>query len=415
MKKFNFFKQKCGMPCLLVTMLLLPAVKSQAQYVWEELAQLPVYNFLMSAEEVNGLIYLMGGIELNSTGAGSTTVVLSFNPADGSIQTLKPLPMPLAAMASAAYGGNIYVFGGIPWSQGPPSKKCYKYVPSLDEWFELPDLPTIPRGYAVAEVLGNKIYVIGGIAFHSTTTYNLVEVFDPEIDNWAAEPVAQMPTSRGYMGSAVLNNRIYVFGGGTPAPVYGGLSTVEYFDGVSWTVADPMPTQRYGAGAGVLGNTVYVSGGVLIGWEDVNVTEGYSEETGWQTFEPLPVNMHAHAVVSFGDVLYAFGGVAGPDIYNTVLVYHPLPNSTDNPLEDKVFDVFPNPASDRLTIVNHSASDGCLTLVQTDGRVVAKMRVNGFEKKEISVANVPQGLVPWRWSPGCEGPVQAGWVLVVRR
>jgi N-acetylneuraminic acid mutarotase len=242
-------------------------------------------------------------------------------------------------------------------------------------WLELPDLPTIGRGYAVAELLNdNKIYVIGGIAENTVTTYGLVEVFDPATETWLAEPVAPMPTPRGYMGSAVMNGRIYVFGSGAPAPDYYGLPTVEHFDGVSWTVVDTMPTHRYGASAGVVGDSIiYVSGGVLSWYANANVNEGYSEAAGWRTFAPMPVALHGHAVVEAGDVLYSFGGVSGdpvsgPILYKSVFVYHPpFVSSIHNPLAVNDLSVFPNPANDLLTIVNSGTSDGCLTLVQADG------------------------------------------------
>jgi hypothetical protein len=76
--------------------------------------------------------------------------------------------------------------------------------------------------------------------------------------------------------------------------------------------------------------------------------------------------------------------------------------------------LYPNPASDQLTIVNRSASDGFLTLVQADGRVVAKLRLQGQSQQQVSVANVPQGLLQWHWIPGCEGDLQVGRVLIVR-
>ncbi len=77
--------------------------------------------------------------------------------------------------------------------------------------------------------------------------------------------------------------------------------------------------------------------------------------------------------------------------------------------------LYPNPASDQLTIINRSDDEGCLTLVQTDGRVVAKLRLQGNGQQQVNVASVPQGLLQWRWSPGCEGAMQTGRVLVVRK
>ncbi|MDO8368265.1 MAG: kelch repeat-containing protein [Saprospiraceae bacterium] len=412
MKHFNVhFQQHGGMLCLLMVILTLPSQSLRAQDYWDEVAQMPFSRFLLSGEKVGDLIYLMGGIIPSSA---TTTQVLAFNPADSSFQPRKPLPKPLAAMATAVYGENIYLFGGIPWSQGPPSQKCYKYVSSLDQWIELPDLPTIPRGYAIAEVLNDKIYVIGGLSESSVTTYNLVEVFDPVVGKWVSESVEQMPTPRGYMGSAVLNGKIYVFGGGTPAPAYAGLSVVEYFDGVNWATAEPMPTQRYGAAAGVLDNTVYVSGGVLTGWSDINVTEGYSETTGWQTFSPLPVDMHGHAVVSFGDVLYAFGGVAGPLMYDDVLVYHPAASSTDNPLIGTGLKVFPNPASEILSFLFENAASGQLTFFRPDGTTVFTETLSGEQQHEFSVAGLPAGVYFWKWVGKKDESIASGKVLVNR-
>jgi N-acetylneuraminic acid mutarotase len=413
MSHFNFhFQLRGGMLCLLVSVLIMTTHQVRAQgFYWDEVAQLPTPRFLMSAEKVGNLIYIMGGI---LPSAVPTTQVLAFNPADSSFQARKPLPKPLAAMATAVYDNKIYVFGGIPFSQGPPSKKCYKYDPVSDTWSELLDLPTIPRGYAIAEVLNDKIYIIGGIAESSVTTHNLVEVFNPLLDNWVTDTVAQMPTPRGYMGSAVFNNKIYVFGGGTPAPDYDGLAVVEYFDGVDWATADPMPTQRYGGGAGVLGNTVYVSGGVLTGWSDVNVNEGYSESTGWQSFQPLPVNMHGHAVVSFGDALYAFGGVAGPIVYDNVLVYRTHPSSTDNPLENNGLTVFPNPASDRILFQFESLVSGQMTLFGPDGTIIFTANLDDEKQHEFSVAGLPNGVYFWKWM-GKNGESNASGKVLVNR
>jgi PKD repeat protein len=76
--------------------------------------------------------------------------------------------------------------------------------------------------------------------------------------------------------------------------------------------------------------------------------------------------------------------------------------------------LYPNPASNQLTIINRSDDDGCLTLVQTDGRVIAKLRLEGQSQHRVSVADVPTGLLLWKWVPGCEGAMQTGKVVVVR-
>lgn len=78
------------------------------------------------------------------------------------------------------------------------------------------------------------------------------------------------------------------------------------------------------------------------------------------------------------------------------------------------FFLYPNPACDQLTIFNRSASDGCLSLVQVDGRVIAKLWLQGQSQHQVSVAEAPPGLLLWKWVPGCEGAMQTGKVVVVR-
>ena len=89
-------------------------------------------------------------------------------------------------------------------------------------------------------------------------------------------------------------------------------------------------------------------------------------------------------------------------------------HTTDKP-DFEQLSVYPNPASGYLTFENRSTADGCLTLVQTDGRIVAKLRLQGYGQQQVSVADVPQGLLLWKWVPGCEGAMQTGRVMVVRK
>jgi hypothetical protein len=60
-----------------------------------------------------------------------------------------------------------------------------------------------------------QIYVIGGYSQHGIGDYeatNKVYCYNPATDTWSQ--AADMPTARYNMGVAVLNDRIYVMGGG---------------------------------------------------------------------------------------------------------------------------------------------------------------------------------------------------------
>jgi uncharacterized repeat protein (TIGR03803 family) len=109
-----------------------------------------------------------------------------------------------------------------------------------------------------------------------------------------------------------------------------------------------------------------------------------------------------------------FDLINGAYPHGDLMVLDPLANAVETPVEIADLSVSPNPASDQLTIVNRSISDGCLSLVQADGRVVATLRLSGFEQKTVSVADISPGLLLWKWSPGCEGTMQTGRILILR-
>lgn len=319
MKNHRFFRQKVGSSCLLAAILLLTSAPGIAQEYWEDVAQLPSGRILMSAEAVGGSIYLMGGL---ISPLQSTTQVYAFNPADNSLQTRTPLPQSLAATATAAVNGKIYLFGGVSYSEGTASKSSYVYDPTTNTWTSLADM-SVARGYAVAEAIDQKIYVIGGFASGGAPDLNIVEVYDIASNTWST--AANMPTARGYMCSAVLNDLIYVIGGAEASPSYAALAAVEVYNPANntWSLATDLPTPRWGLAAGRIDSTIYVIGGVITpSFVDVDVVEGYSE-AGWQDFTPMPFAMHGLAIAVFGDSLYTFGGLFGGVTIDDILLFKP--------------------------------------------------------------------------------------------
>ena len=89
-------------------------------------------------------------------------------------------------------------------------------------------MPTGRNGLATS-VLNGKIYLIGGYVpgFMKYPGLTMVEVYDPAIDSWGTAP--DMPTGRIEIATAVVDGKIYVFGGlpDWPADTYG---IVEIFN-----------------------------------------------------------------------------------------------------------------------------------------------------------------------------------------
>ena len=68
-----------------------------------------------------------------------------------------------------------------------------------------------------------------------------------------------MPTGRSGIGAAVVNNRLYVFGGELPALH----NEVEVYEPQSntWQPLPAMPTPKHGIWASVIGSTIFLPGG----------------------------------------------------------------------------------------------------------------------------------------------------------
>ncbi len=86
-----------------------------------------------------------------------------------------------------------------------------------------------------------------------------------------------MPASRAGAAAAVLDGRLYVFGGeGNSADATGVFAETESYNPAEdrWNTHPPMHTPRHGTGAAAVGRTIYVPGGADVeGFGAVAVTE----------------------------------------------------------------------------------------------------------------------------------------------
>jgi N-acetylneuraminic acid mutarotase len=84
------------------------------------------------------------------------------------------------------------------------------------------------------------------------------EAYDPATNRW--EQRTPMPTARSGIAAAVLEGRMFVFGGEAPA---GTFNQVQAYDGKSngWSNHARMPTARHGLGAAAVAGRIYVVSG----------------------------------------------------------------------------------------------------------------------------------------------------------
>jgi hypothetical protein len=198
-----------------------------------------------------GKIYCIGGISADSTGANKV-----YDPANDSWETKASMPTGRYGLLANAVNGKIYCMGGVKllgYNQGVEQLNVTEvYDPSSDTWTTKSPMPN-QAGY-VSAVVDNKIYVIGP---------GLTQIYDPDTDNWStASPSPANLTSRGSNGVAAAATATT----GTMAPkriyVYDGSSLQVYNpQNDSWTFGSAPPTSRQYLGIAVVNDLLYFIGG----------------------------------------------------------------------------------------------------------------------------------------------------------
>ena len=115
-----------------------------------------------------------------------------------------------------------------------------------------------------AAVVNGKIYLFGGASNVQGPVLATVEEYDPATETWT--PKANMPTKRSALATSVVGGHIYAIGG--TAVVQGpGLPVVEAYNPANdtWINETDMPTARVFLGSGVVGDKIYAVGGVAEG------------------------------------------------------------------------------------------------------------------------------------------------------
>ena len=271
----------------------------------------------LTAVELNGKIYAMGGEDIAAGGGQKNTVEVYDIAEDKWIDGLvSPMPVPLDHTSSVAYNGKIYVVGGF-LKDKVPTDKVFVYDPSKNIWQEAKPLPS-PIGAALnAQFINGILYIVGGLNA-SDLPVNTNYAYDPKTNNWTVK--APMPTARHHLQTAVVGGKLYAMGGrilGDGVRSEDLDSSVSNFDRNemydpktdTWTTLQHMLTKRSGfAASNSSDGNIYVFGGQgrLI---DLNSVEKYDPKSDKWTYEaPMPTRRYGLESVSYDDRIYVIGG-----------------------------------------------------------------------------------------------------------
>ena len=271
---------------------------AQGTINWVDKTPLPQPLAGSGCAVINDTIYVIGGRDTQGNRYNTNYI---YDPPSDSWSQRAPMPTPRAHVGAGVVNGKIYVIGG--WTGPTASNVVEEYDPVANVWQTKSPMPTPRYTYGMA-VYNNKIYVIGGMDMQGNI-FNVVEEYDPVNDTWQTR--APMPTPRMGPGCAVLSNRIYLFGGSTA--IGGGATTVcESYDPVAntWRNEPSMSERRYALGGCTYGGKIYAIGGFDYWYyhTTVEVFEGSS----WSYETPMQHARQSIAVSMIENRIYVIGG-----------------------------------------------------------------------------------------------------------
>ncbi|MCR9143970.1 MAG: DUF6519 domain-containing protein [bacterium] len=262
-------------------------------------------------------MFAFGGVLVGSLQYFARTEAISIPEA----QTLAPLPDAVAAAVTETIDGKIYTGLGVRSLPNTMTGDLNVYDPASDSWAAL--AAGTARAGAAGAVLNGKLYTFGGAT--DTSVYStLNEVYDPETDEWTT--LAPLTTAaRDSAACAGPDGRLYLFGG-LDGP---DLTTAEAYDvfADSWTALTPLPSARAQARAVRLGGRIHLIGGQFSGSALAN-HDVYDPATNqWSSLAALPVPFTNGAATVRNGRIYYFAGVNPPNLNGAIYEYDPFTNA----------------------------------------------------------------------------------------
>ncbi|MDE0468583.1 MAG: hypothetical protein OYL97_16150 [Candidatus Poribacteria bacterium] len=269
--------------------------------------------------------------------------VVASNSFAGGWEQVTELPISRFGNAAAAVDGRIYIIGGYDrqknlGGRAPALSIVDVYDTQTNTWHTVANMPT-PRVDVRTAVFSNEIYVFGGYDRKgprgTRRNKKTVEMYDTRTDAWVKK--RDMPSFRIYFTTVVVDGKIYVIGGKVEGPFNPkSINLVEIYDPLTntWEKRADMPTARALTDAVVVDDKVYVLGGQKT-WMALNIPglfvrsiEEYNPKTDtWRQLPEMSMFKGWFSTVAVDNEIYTIGGINN-EIKHTgdVDVYNPITN-----------------------------------------------------------------------------------------
>ena len=232
---------------------------------WSECRNMPTLRSGTMAATIGDHIYVMGGGFRQEDGMFRfLTTVEIYHPETDTWETGPDLIMPHDYPAVAVLNNCIYILGGHhpdATKGGPKTDPGFDFCERLDinagKWEAIAPLPT-PRFALSAVTMDGKILAMGG-----DNNFTTIEIYDPNTNQWTQDKQLALPWAAAGLGSAKLNEDVYIFGGYSDDSIHNRTAYYSSSDG-KWHQASPLPAPVAAMGVTTCDGSIYSVGG----WAD---------------------------------------------------------------------------------------------------------------------------------------------------
>ncbi|ABX03583.1 MAG TPA: hypothetical protein DEF47_17495 [Herpetosiphon sp.] len=186
-------------------------------FSWQDGATVPQPRFESQGVFVNGKLYVIGGFISCCTQINATDLVDVYDLASNTWQRIASIPEAISHAPVVADGTNIYVLGGyLGNNPGGSTNHVWKLNTVTNTWTRGIDLP-VARGGAGAAIVNRKIYFFGGAVrtagVFDDTDFGDHYMLDLSLANPTWVSRAAMPNPRNHTAAGVVDGKIYAVGG----------------------------------------------------------------------------------------------------------------------------------------------------------------------------------------------------------
>lgn len=263
---------------------------------------LPSFRYEFASAELNGSVYVIGGVHLPSVWF-PTRLVEKYNLEKDTWITVAPYPKPIHHTGAVSCLGKLYVVGGN-GVRIVPRNDVYAYDPVDNTWTRKTNLP-VARGALGVVAINNKIYAVGGGI--NKKPVNILEEYDPFTNTWQTR--TPMPTAREHIAAVEAHGKLHVLGGYN-GNRFNNLNIHEAYDPLTdtWQKCAPLPYAVSGLAAATVENSIFIVGGEQ-GWAVSGEIHEYKiKEDRWIRRADLLLPRYALTATTISNSIHIIGG-----------------------------------------------------------------------------------------------------------